>query len=137
MFTPTLDLIQGKISACSFLIYGLKIMNKNPSSSSRNLTIFRAHYGTSPEVVSYLWGRISSNKILTQKGAIYKHLLWSLLFMKVYATEHVLSGMVNCNEKTFRKWIWIVIPIISQVSYEEVSLIHILISFKTRIAYFY
>lgn len=118
------------MSTCLFLNLGLKIMNKKSSSSSgRNLIVFRAHYGTSPEVVSHLWGRIS----LVQSGVMHKHVLWALLFMKVYSTEHVLSGIVNCNEKTFRKWIWIVIPIISEICHDVVRSVYHYSLFKFMI----
>lgn len=87
LFSSTLYLIQSllvdeeKMSACDFLNLGLKIMNKNSSSSSgRNLIVFRAPYGTSPEVVSHLLGRIRSNRILVQRGVMYKHVLWAFLF---------------------------------------------------------
>lgn len=39
-----------------------------------------------------------------------EHLLWALLFMKVYSTESVLCGLVgNPSEKTFCKWTKLII----------------------------
>ena len=36
-----------------------------------------------------------------------KHLLWSLLFLKIYGVEEVHAARVGCDEKTFRKWAWL------------------------------
>ena len=40
------------------------------------------------------------------KKARPKHLLWTLLFLKLYDVENVLAPMCGCSEKTFRKWVW-------------------------------
>lgn len=39
------------------------------------------------------------------KKARPEHLLWTLLFMKLYSAENVLAPMCGCDEKTFRKWV--------------------------------
>ena len=33
-----------------------------------------------------------------------QHLLWSLMHMKIYATETVLASYLKVDERTFRKW---------------------------------
>lgn len=35
------------------------------------------------------------------------HLLWSKLFLKCYSTEHVNHAIANCDEKTFRKRVYV------------------------------
>ena len=42
-------------------------------------------------------------------GAILIHLFCTLMFLKFYATESVLSGMARVDEKTYRKWIWMIL----------------------------
>ena len=42
-------------------------------------------------------------------GAILIHLFCTLMFLKFYATESVLSGMARVDEKTYRKWIWVIL----------------------------
>ncbi|GAX10088.1 hypothetical protein FisN_2Lu360 [Fistulifera solaris] len=60
---------------------------------------FQSHFGVSPIQCSQLWILLK-----VPENARFKHLLWALLKLKVYATEEVLSGMAGCDEKTFRKW---------------------------------
>ena len=49
------------------------------------------------------------------------HLLWALLFLKVYAVEDVLAGMCECDEETFRKY---ADRILSMISLLEVDVVH-------------
>ena len=49
------------------------------------------------------------------------HVLWTLLFLKVYATEQVLSKSCRCTAKTFGKWIWIIILEMTNIGYLVVS----------------
>ena len=50
---------------------------------------FRALIGVSPRVVSYLWATIDPREQMPQ-GVKPAHLLWCLMFLKVYASESVL-----------------------------------------------
>jgi hypothetical protein len=43
-----------------------------------------------------------------------KHLLWTLLFLKVYGTE-ILSALAKTSRKMFRKWYWLVLPLIAEM----------------------
>jgi hypothetical protein len=65
-------------------------------------TKFKAHVGVSPEVTFQTWELITRKP----KHSKPKHLLWALLFAKLYSTEEVLAGMVGVTRKTFRKWSW-------------------------------
>ena len=49
------------------------------------------------------------------------HILWTLLFLKLYMSESVLSGLVGVDEKSYRKWIWIFTPKIAQLKSKIVS----------------
>ena len=79
---------------------------------------FRASYGVSPEVCTQVWQMIyhSLPMLLT-----FDHLLWALLFMKIYATESVLAGSVGVDEKTYRLHVWTVIKSISNLKGNVVS----------------
>jgi hypothetical protein len=65
--------------------------------------------------------RVSLCPVIFQRCQLYmirgleaKHLLWGLLFMKVYATEDVACAMLTrVTRKTYRKWYWIVIQAIA------------------------
>ena len=49
------------------------------------------------------------------------HLLWTLMFLKGYHKESVNSAIAEVDEKTFRKWVWILIPEISYLEGDLVS----------------
>lgn len=66
---------------------------------------FRASFGTSPYVCASTWNKLFDEKALPDH-AQPKHILWALLFLKVYASEHILASMCACDEKTLRKWVW-------------------------------
>jgi hypothetical protein len=63
------------------------------------LSPFSSHFGTPPHVVAIVWHLIDK-----PEGAEPKHLLWILLFIKVYASEDVLHNMVGTSKNTYRKW---------------------------------
>jgi len=68
---------------------------------------FASFFGTSPFICSLLWAYLEpcSNMPL---GVQPVHLLWALMFLKVYATESVHAALAGgVDEKTFRKWSWI------------------------------
>lgn len=73
---------------------------------------FRAIFGTPASVVASLWDHCSS---LAPDNSQKKHLLWCLVFLKVYSTEEVHCGLVGTNPKTFRKWSWEFAQIISSL----------------------
>ena len=81
---------------------------------------FRAFFGASPEVCSQLWDHLSPSETINRL-ARPKHLLWALIFLKVYASESVLCTLVSCpDEKTFRKWTRI---FVDEISYLENSIV--------------
>jgi hypothetical protein len=65
--------------------------------------------------------RVSLCPVIFQRSQLYlihgleaKHLLWGMIFMKVYATEDVACAMLTCvTRNTYCKWYWIVIQAIA------------------------
>jgi len=43
------------------------------------------------------------------------HLLWSFLFLKTYDPEKVLSVACGVDEKTYRKWVWLVLDLLGEL----------------------
>ena len=83
---------------------------------------FRSLFGCSPEIVAEIWFRIAprGGEISLKKGAEPRHLLWALLFMKVYANEDVLCSMVGgVDNKTFCFWTRYFIRIIATRLYNK------------------
>lgn len=53
-------------------------------------------------ICAYIWSKIYMLDRLLRP----KHLLWTLLFLKCYATEHVNEVITGADAKTFRKRSW-------------------------------
>ena len=79
---------------------------------------FRTLFGVSPEVCVDLW-QICKFKKSTRP----KHLLWALLFIKVYATEDVLCSIAHTNRRTFRDWMWPTLEAVKKSKSKVVSTI--------------
>ena len=80
---------------------------------------FKQFFGTSPRICAYLWDNISQS---LPSRCHYFHLLWGLLFLTVYSKETVLCKIVGrVDEKTFRKWNWLVVQAISNLKPSVVS----------------
>jgi hypothetical protein len=81
-------------------------------TNTKSKRSFKARFGTSPEVCSEVWERLQPHR---PKGALPKHLLRALMFLKLYSSEDVLSDMVGTTRKTFRKWVWLMVKAISKI----------------------
>lgn len=85
--------------------------------SSEDMARFKSLFGVSPIVCLDLWCR----RLNLPAGATPKHLLWALLYLKVYGSEQVLSGMVHATRKTFRKWVRVMVATIAAAAPNVVS----------------
>ena len=66
--------------------------------------IFRALFGCGPVTVSQLWKLLAENDEVPPGGRMI-HLLWTLLFVKVYPLEETMTRFTSSDPKTSRKWI--------------------------------
>jgi hypothetical protein len=88
---------------------------------------FREYFGTSQEIALILWRLLVLNNLLPE-GCQLKHLLWTLFFMKVYPKQGpACSGIGGSSgavdPKTLRKWVWIFIGNIAELSETVVSVL--------------
>lgn len=116
-------LIQGPISPKEILNVGLNMIgNSRKNCLHKRHRCFLDHFGCAPEIASSLWIRIKLNKTSDVPAqARPQHLLWALLFMKVYSTESVLCSLCGgIDEKSFRKWKRIFIIEIAKLAPSEV-----------------
>ena len=68
---------------------------------------FRELFGCPLSVAGEVWDMLRNKILLPENGMPY-HLLWALMFMKVYGKEKtlcILAGRID--KKTFRKWAWL------------------------------
>lgn len=64
---------------------------------------FRDLFGVTKEVCDIAWTLIGTFRPTGSKPV---HVLQSLLFLKIYASEHANHTIKGADEKTFRKWSW-------------------------------
>jgi hypothetical protein len=118
-----------KVKPSTFFRRGLMIVFcgrlriENIEFSSTTYRQFRSHFGTSPGTCAICWNYIEH---ILPKKMVYTHLLWALLFLKVYATESVLASKCDCDVKTYREKVWIVVRAIYSVRNKVVSSFSIL-----------
>ena len=82
--------------------------------TGRSLRRFKATFGVTPLLCSVLWNWMDDDQKLPE-GASPIHLLWTLMFLKLYDTEDVLSLICRCDPKTHRKWVWLMLSAIASI----------------------
>jgi len=87
-------------------------------------------FGVGALVTSDIWSLCGTR--LVDIHALPKHLLWSLAFLKVHASEDVLCSLLGCDRKTLRKWVW---PVIDAIKSQQAKVACGRVSFK-RVALF-
>ena len=73
---------------------------------------YSALFGVTPHITFVLRNRLLLR--LPSKSEP-RHLLWSLLFLKLYGSEHVRACLTMVSEKTFRKWSWVFVKLLSEL----------------------
>ena len=86
---------------------------KSNRSELTELRRFKALFGVSPLVCTVLWNKIGRSK---PKKSSPTHLLWALLFLRVYSNEHTNRALTGVDEKTFRTWAWRFVCAISKLN---------------------
>lgn len=114
----------------TFWIKGMEYAKRNISETEANRRRFVSLFGTSPTICTEIWAMIEPRIPFV----LHHHLLWGLLFLKLYANEAALCGMVGgVDEKTFRKWSWTIIEAISGFKLTVVSLSHVVLLYCSLI----
>ncbi|KAL3792212.1 hypothetical protein ACHAW5_004087 [Stephanodiscus triporus] len=81
---------------------------------------WKSSFGAPPEVCCELWNKIDPYKTMPA-GVDPKHILWALLFLTVYDTEHNSAQRLgNVDEKTYRKWSKLFVIAISYLECEVI-----------------
>lgn len=99
-------------SSASFHARGCRIIRRSPSPTVTSHRRFVSFFGTSPSICEKLWVRLLRTR---PSNANPDHLLWALMLLKLYDSEHVLSSTAGVDEKTFRKWAWFYVSLISKI----------------------
>jgi hypothetical protein len=75
---------------------------------------FRTLFGVGPDVAAHIWNHLSRYG-WKPPSTRPKYLLWALLFLKNYGTETALAALAQTSRKTFRKWVWLLLPMIADM----------------------
>jgi hypothetical protein len=82
-----------------------EVLRIPPRNSKAEDSTFRRFLGAPVGVITDIRNRIEAN--LDPHAPQPKHLLWSLVSIKVYSTEEVHCCIVGWPDpKTYRKWMW-------------------------------
>ncbi len=73
---------------------------------------FRALFGTSPSVFCRFWQMFVRRRPENSKPY---HMLWAIIFLKVYASEHDNAALAGLDEKTSRKCQWTFVRLIARL----------------------
>jgi hypothetical protein len=94
------------VNSTTFVKLAIEMIKTTPEARD-----FVAHFGVTPEVINDIWhaGDFVDEQLEP------KHLLWACLLLRVYASESVLAGMVGVTRKTFRKYAWKGIKLVSDL----------------------
>lgn len=84
------------------------IGDSNPSQSHQK---YVAHFGVDSLVTAKIWDMTKPSLPTKVKP---KHLLWALMFMKVYNSELVFASWAGVTPKTYRKYCWMIIEAIAK-----------------------
>jgi hypothetical protein len=104
---------------CAFgMLNGGKTDRNESASALTQMRHFCSHFGTTPRTCATIWEHLMSNGA---HGARPKHLLWALLLFKLYLLENGNAAMTGADEKTFRKWSWLVVGLIIDIKEELMS----------------
>ena len=83
-------------------------------------SLCRAHIGVSFLVCADLWRRLEDSNSLPTK-AQPKHLIWALIKLRMNNTSKQTSVMFKADEKTVRKWVWMMLEAIVSIKSSVVS----------------
>jgi hypothetical protein len=97
MYATKKNIQQAGLSACC--------KQKNFVSVDSIERYYKSIYGVSVAMATLIWNTLVEQELLPDK-AQYKHMFWSLSFIKVYSFESVFVELFNTSDKTFRKWVW-------------------------------
>ena len=97
-----------------FQALGLLLVGREGGSQKTKDRRFRSFFGTSGLVCHKAWELLQASGSLDEyPGLTWDHFLWSLSFLKCCSTETQLSALYGIDEKTYRKWVWLCVELIS------------------------
>jgi len=84
--------------------HGLLSNGRSDGSSHIAMRRFKSNFGVCHRACAYIWDTVGEANRPSESQLI--HLLYALLFLKLYNTEHQFKAITGRDEKTFRKYAW-------------------------------
>jgi hypothetical protein len=75
---------------------------------------FTAMFGLLPNIAVMLWNEMYIHSFLDNKHQ-FKHILWTMNFLKVYSTIDVMASSTGVSKVTYQKWIKLTIKCIVKI----------------------
>ena len=99
---------------------------------------FRKTLGVSSGLARLIWQLLETHKgdELRQGKVREIHLLWTYLFLRQYTGERILATLVNTTEKTVRKWIFKMIPLLRDLPVVSYLFIYFFLIFFSNYFFF-
>ena len=101
------------------------LWNRNPEkvrSTQTEDVEFRATFGCHVLIVRSIYKLLYSEDLLPEGGKL-EHLLWALMFLKIYAGFKDLASRAGVDEQTFKKWSWLFVLAIANLESIMVSVL--------------
>ncbi|KAG9400879.1 hypothetical protein AC1031_009602 [Aphanomyces cochlioides] len=95
---------------CAMNMAAIPMLRRSPATSTTNQRRFTALFGVSISVATLTW-----EKMPRPEGAQPWHLLWALMILKIYSSENVHATIAGADEKTFRKWCWLILDSLEEL----------------------
>jgi hypothetical protein len=96
----------------------LAMPNRNDKAEDKTFRGF--FFGAPITIILDIWNRL---ELTLENPAKPKHLLWSLVFVKVYSIEEVHCRIVGWPDpKTYQKWSWYFLEKIADLQKEVIKL---------------
>jgi len=115
----------GAPTANDILIYARQIWSRDKQRSLQTEDRdFREFFGCGVLVSLSLWSLLVTHDVVPDGGTI-EHLLWTLLFLKVYAKQGTLCALAGgVDPVTYRGWCWQFIAAIADLQASVVRTVH-------------
>ena len=133
------------ISTREFAVFGLSLINRKSNSKPTfdrlfhdagdplkmsEIELYQSYFGILPKVCRFIWILLRRNELIPEHG-LPIHLLWALMFMKLYLPEKVLASIAGCTVKTYTKWTW---KFIRRIAFLKTIVVRIFLYFMMTIS---
>lgn len=102
----------------NFIHVARPILDRKPKGATSNRD-FISMFGVTPQICAKVWNLLAAHDHPPPNNDknkyLFKHLLWGLMFLKIYATRAILVQLAGVCKETFMKWAWITVKKIASL----------------------